>query len=108
VNIGKLSIHEFRLVQRLIILTPISCETLANQSAQCQAQLFSETIIGRPGHIASHSMLHMQVHQLGRWHQVVVQIGHDPERAGYHQENDQHAEGQCQHIVGVVRGSRDV
>ena len=67
-NIGKLSIHEFRLVQRLIILTPISCETLANESAQCAVQAFFRNDVGHRGHMASHSMLHMEIHQLGRRH----------------------------------------
>jgi hypothetical protein len=40
------------------------------------------------------SGLHMQIHQLGRWHHVVVQIGHDPERPHDDQEHDEHAERQ--------------
>ena len=50
----------------------------------------------------------MQIHQLGRRHHVVVQIGHDPQRAGDDQEHDEHAERQRQHVVGVVRPGGDV
>jgi hypothetical protein len=40
------------------------------------------------------SVLHMQVHQIGRRHHVVVQIGHDPERPDDDQEHDEDAERQ--------------
>jgi hypothetical protein len=50
----------------------------------------------------------MQVHQLGRQHQVVVQIGHDPQRAANHQRDDQHAKRQRQYVIGIVRSGGDV
>ena len=53
-------------------------------------------------------MLHLQIHQLGHGHHVVVQICHDPERSGNDQEHDEQAEGERQHVVGVVRSGRDV
>jgi hypothetical protein len=37
------------------------------------------------------SARHMHVHQIGRRHHVVVQIGHDPERSDDDQEHDEHA-----------------
>jgi hypothetical protein len=37
------------------------------------------------------------------WQHVVVEVGHDPERAADHQRHDQHAEGKGQDVVGVVR-----
>jgi hypothetical protein len=54
------------------------------------------------------SVLHMQIHELGRGHHVVVQIRHDPERAGDHQGYDEHAKRERQYVVGIVRTGRDV
>ena len=53
-------------------------------------------------------MLHVQVHELGRQHHVVVQIRHDPERPDDDQEHDEDAERQRQHVVGVVRSGGNV
>ena len=55
------------------------------------------------------SVLHTHAHRLGRRHQhVLVQIGHDPHRAGDHHEYDEHAEGERQDIVGAFRPGGDV
>ena len=52
------------------------------------------------------SALHL--HDLIHRHHVVVEVRHDPERAGHEHENDQHAEGECQDVVDVVRAGGDV
>ena len=54
------------------------------------------------------SGLHMQIHQLGRRHHVVVQVGHDAQRPGDDDGHDEHAKRQRQHVVGVVRSGGDV
>jgi hypothetical protein len=52
------------------------------------------------------SVLHMQIHQLIR-HHVLVQIGHDPERADNHQGDDEYAKRKRQDIVAVIRPRSD-
>ena len=44
--------------------------------------------------------LHLLHHTRG--HGVMVEIGHDPDRSDQHQCHDQHAERECQHVVGIV------
>src|SRR5215471_21692826 len=57
---------------------------------------------------ARSSPLHLQIHQLGMWHHVRIQVGHDHERSGEDQEYDEHAERERQNIVAAVRSGRDV
>ena len=51
------------------------------------------------------SVLHTQVHQLGRHRHVVAQVGHDPERARDYDGDDEYA---GQHVVRVVGSGGDV
>src|SRR5262249_32251819 len=39
----------------------------------------------------------------GHWHQIAVEIGDDPDRAGDDEKDDQHAKGESQNIVCAVR-----
>ena len=53
-------------------------------------------------------MLHVQIHQVCRWHHVIVQICHDEKRSDDHQGDNQHTERQRHHVVGVVRPRGDM
>jgi hypothetical protein len=53
-------------------------------------------------------VLHLQIHQFGRGHHVGVRICRDPKRSGGHEAYDEHAKGQRQHVIGVVRSGGDV
>ena len=56
-----------------------------------------------PPGIAMRSVLHTQVHQVGRHRHVVAQVGHDPERARDYDGDHEYAERERQHVVRVVR-----
>ena len=43
----------------------------------------------------------VEVHHLRRRTHVRGEVRHDPDRADHHQEDDQDAEGQRQHVVGL-------
>src|SRR3984957_10333975 len=47
-------------------------------------------------------------HELIHRQHIVVEISHDPQRSSDHQEHDQHAEGEREHIVGIVGARGDV
>src|SRR5215472_466314 len=61
---------------------------------------------GARGRAAERSPLHL--HHLVHRRHILVEVIHDPERAGDHQRDDQDAERQRQHVVGVVRSRVDV
>src|SRR5437016_768718 len=50
----------------------------------------------------------LHLHDLIHEYHVVIHMGHDPERAGDDQQNDQHAEGKRHDVVDVVGAGRDV
>ena len=54
------------------------------------------------------SVLHLQIHQLGMRHHILVQVGHDHERSCEDEEHDEHAKRERQDVVGAVRSGRDV
>ena len=54
------------------------------------------------------SALHMQIHQVGRWHHVGVQICHDPKRSADYEDYDEHSKGQRQDVIGVVSSGGDM
>src|ERR1700710_2854654 len=49
----------------------------------------------------------LHLHHLFHGNHVLVEVGHDPQRTADDQRDDQDAESQCQHIVGVVWRRRD-
>src|SRR6516165_3426774 len=57
---------------------------------------------------SSRSALHLQIHQLGMWHHILVQIGHNHEGPCEDQEYDEHAKRERQDVVGAVRSGRDM
>jgi XapX domain-containing protein len=57
---------------------------------------------------SSKLVLTLHLHELIHRHHVMVEVRHDPERSAYHKKDDQDAEAQCQHVVGVVGPRRDV
>jgi hypothetical protein len=52
--------------------------------------------------------LALHLHDLIHRHHVVVEVGHDPERSGHHENDDQDTESQRQHVIGVVGPGGDV
>src|SRR5215813_1692361 len=56
----------------------------------------------------SRSVLHMQVHHLGRRHQVVVDVRYDPDRATDDEKYYDHAEGEGENIVRAFRAAAEM
>src|SRR3984893_1403563 len=52
--------------------------------------------------------LPLHLHDLIHRHHVVVEVRHDPERSAHHEHDDQDAEGERQHVIGVVGARGDV
>ena len=50
----------------------------------------------------------LKIHHRRIGHHVRIHVGHDEDGADHHQQHDEHAEGECQHVVGVVGAARDV
>src|SRR6266403_2133592 len=57
---------------------------------------------------APRTVLPLHLHNLIHRHHVVVEVRHDPERSAHHKDDDQNAEGERQHVIGVVGPRGDV
>ncbi len=75
------------------------CSTGANHAKNCRltsSDLKTRVAIAR------------SIRSAGRHQHIVVQIGHDPHRAGDHHEDNEHAKGEREYVVGGFRPAGDV
>ena len=104
-NVARLNRSSYRLLCRFHLR---GCSASAADSTSLTRRVAMTLLTRRSRSACECSMLHLQIHQFGRRHHVVVQICHDQKRSDNDQDDDQHTKRQCHHVIGVVRTRGDM